>query len=77
MKTIIRFVIAVVTAPIAVVAYGLLWALLIGLGAEDNGMFYSNVPFIAGAWIVVLTAFPLVIRFTYAIDRWFENRFNN
>lgn len=77
MRTIIRFLLAVITAPIAVIAYGLLWALLIGLGAEDNGMFYSNIPLIAVAWIVVITALPWLFRFTDAIDNFFEKQSRN
>jgi len=74
MRTIGRFLIAVVTAPIVLIAYGLLWVLLIGLGAEDNGMFYSNLPFIAAGWITTLTAFPWLMRLTDSIDRWMENQ---
>jgi hypothetical protein len=69
MKTLIRLLLAVVTTPLVLLVYALLWFALLVFGAEDNGMFYSNLPFIAGTWIVVITAFPLFLRAVNALDR--------
>lgn len=53
--TLRRFIASIITAPLAIVAYGLLWFILLAAGAHDNGAFYDNLWFIAIVWVLAWT----------------------
>lgn len=55
-----RFLGGLITAPIIVLVYLLATALLVGAGAENNGMAWQNLMPIIFAWVVVFTTFPLL-----------------
>lgn len=58
-----RFVASIILAPSVAFANFILWAILIGLGAGDNGGFPGATWTLVFAWIVGFTFYPLVTRF--------------
>jgi hypothetical protein len=66
--TLRRFIVSIITVPLAYIGYLLLWVILIGLGAEGRFVdFQDNLPFIAFAWVLGWTLIP-------DIERYVENR---
>lgn len=66
--TLRRFIVSIITVPLAYIGYLLLWVILIGLGAEGRFVdFQDNLPFIAFAWVLGWTFIP-------DIERYVENR---
>ena len=62
-----RFIASVITIPVALVGYGIIWGLLLALGAGDNGAFYGNLPLIGIVWVLAWTFGP-------DLERYFEKK---
>lgn len=63
-----RFIASVITIPVGIAAYFLLWAFLIGMGAEGSfSTFQYNLPLISVMW---------VLGWTFGVDlmRYFEKQ---
>lgn len=58
-----RFIASVITVPIGIAAYFLLWVILIAYGADGTlSMFQSNLPLISVAWVLAWTFGPDIAR---------------
>ena len=62
--TIRRFIASIITIPIALTGYFLIWALLIGYGAVGTfEQFKDNLPLISVAWVLAWTFGPDIERY--------------
>lgn len=59
-----RFIASIITIPLAIAGYFLLWAVLIAGGADGTfAAFQSNLPFISVAWVLGWTFGPDFMRY--------------
>jgi hypothetical protein len=62
--TLRRFIASVITTPIAIGLYFLLWAVLIGYGAVGTfTQFQENLPLISLGWVLAWTFGPDLMRY--------------
>lgn len=66
--TLRRFIASIITIPVGIAAYFMLWAFLIGMGAEgDFATFKYNLPLISVGWVLAWT-------FGVDLERYFEKK---
>jgi hypothetical protein len=73
-----RGIASIITIPVGIAAYFVLWALLIGLGAEGTfSQFQYNLPLISVMWVIGWTFGPDLFRYFEQRDAEREARGNH